>query len=205
MFRALALRRSRLCGILPLLTVEVNLLRCVHTSDVNANARAVKTSVNATWRRRKEKENFPFLAHTLRLHSLLLQKFPSVNGGDANTDASLPPPPPPQKTEINAHGHRLCLHHLRCCWNVLAPASTLAFAFAFAFTCTKTNCYLHYLIHRRLHKWLLLKTIIVTLNYVFQCVSVKKRCLETKLYPNLTSSICATLCLRQKKIATFLY
>ena len=47
-FRALALRRSRLCGILPLLTVEVNLLRCVHTSDVNADARAVKTSVNAT-------------------------------------------------------------------------------------------------------------------------------------------------------------
>ena len=107
MFRALALRRSRLCGILPLLTVEVNLLRCVHTSDVNADARAVKTSVNATWRRRKEKENFPFLAHTLRLHSLLLQKFPSVNGGDANTDASLPPPTPPKDRNKRAWGTSL--------------------------------------------------------------------------------------------------
>ena len=41
-------------------------LRRVHISDANAidaDARAIKTSVNVTWRRRKIKENFLLLAH----------------------------------------------------------------------------------------------------------------------------------------------
>ena len=67
---------------------QENHLRRVHISDANASAdaRAIKTSVNVTWRRcrRKKKENFLLLAHILRLRLILLHKFASVNGDDAD-------------------------------------------------------------------------------------------------------------------------
>ena len=51
--------------------------------------------MNVTCRRPKhrckKKEHFLFLVHTLRLRLLLLYKFPSVNGGDANADTSPKP------------------------------------------------------------------------------------------------------------------
>ena len=72
-------------------------LGCDHISErnaiVDADARAIKTSVDVAWRKRRriKMENSLSLAHTLRWRLILLHKFPSVDGSHPNADADASP------------------------------------------------------------------------------------------------------------------